>query len=117
MKLADLRPIAVVAFAPFVVGCTDPSLPADGSIPTWLQELVSANGGPPPEIQKVTYDGQPAFNLNATDRFDAGDEHALYTSGGKLICRYGGYGGEVTSGSCDPGKIVYVSTLYTPRKH
>lgn len=71
----------------------------------------------PPEIEKVIYKGQPAFNLIATDRADTGDEHALYSASGIFICQYGGFVGQVTAGSCDLDKIVYVSTLYDPRKH
>lgn len=69
----------------------------------------------PPIIEKVVYKGQPAFNLIATDRADTGDEHALYSESGTLICQYGGFVGRVTVGSCDLHKIVYVSTLFDSR--
>ncbi len=93
-----------------------PSLPLDGSIPEWLRKFVSESGGPPPVIEKATYKGLLAYNLTATDRADTGDKHALFSGEGKLICRYGGFVGQVTSGSCDLDKIVYVSTLYAPKK-
>jgi hypothetical protein len=93
-----------------------PQLPPDGSIPGWLRQMVSESGRSPPEIEKVTYNGQPAFELIATDRADTGDEHALYSASGTLICRFGGYVGRVTSGSCNIEKIIYVSTLYSPKR-
>jgi hypothetical protein len=114
MKVARLTLFAVVALIP-LMSCTGPRLPADRSIPEWLRQVVSASRRPPPEIEKVTYKGQPAFNLVATDRADTGGEHALYSAGGTLICRYGGLVGRVTTGSCDLDKIIYLSTLYDPR--
>lgn len=68
----------------------------------------------PPVIEQVTYGGQTAYHTVATDRYDTGDEHSLFSEDGQLICRFGGYAGQVTSGSCDLEGIVYVRTLYDP---
>ena len=93
--------------------CESHSVPApDPSIPEWLRKQVSEGGRFPPVIEQVSYNGQPAYHTIATDRFDTGDEHGLFTTDGKLICRFGGYAGRVTSGSCDMDAITYVSTLY-----
>jgi len=96
-----------------VAACESQSVPApDASIPAWLRQQVSEGGRFPPVIEQVTYNGLPAYHTIATDRFDTGDEHGLFTTDGKLICRFGGYAGRVTSGSCDMDKIIYVKTLY-----
>ncbi len=88
--------------------------PPDASIPAWLRQQVSDGGRFPPVIEQVTYGGQPAYHTVATNRYDTGDEHSLFSADGKLICRFGGYAGRVTSGSCDLDKIAYVRTLYDP---
>lgn len=101
----------------FLVACNGQhALPTDGSIPAWLRQLVSKGGHSPPIIEKATYNGQPAFELIATDRADTGDEHVLYSAKGDFICQFGGFVGQVTAGSCELNKIIYVSTLYDPRK-
>lgn len=83
-------------------------------MPGWLRKQVSNGGRFPPVIEQVTYNGQLAYHTVATDRFDTGDEHSLFSADGKRICRFGGYVGRVTSGSCDLDKIEYVRTLYDP---
>jgi|GEM_PF-6873729 len=88
--------------------------PPDPSIPAWLRQQVSEGGRFPPVIEAVSYRGQPAFHTIATDRYDTGDEHSLFSSDGRLICVFGGIAGRVTSGSCELDKIVYLSTLYSP---
>ena len=93
---------------------TKPRPPAEGSVPVWLGRLVSRAGSYPPVIEEAVYGGKPAFELIATDRADTGDEHALYSEDGRLICRFGGYAPEVTAGSCDIGEITFVRTVYEP---
>lgn len=83
-------------------------------MPAWLRQQVLNGGRFPPVIAQVTYDGQPAYGTTATDRYDTGDEHSLFSADGTLICRFGGYAGDVSSGNCDLKKIVYVRTLYSP---
>lgn len=83
-------------------------------MPAWLRQQVLNGGRFPPVIEQVTYDGQPAYETTATDRYDTGDEHSLFSADGTLICRFGGHAAEVSSGNCDLHKIVYVRTLYSP---
>ena len=64
-------------------------------------------------IEEERYDGGRAFEFISGERFDTGDEHVLRDIRGKVICRFGGFVGHVTSGACDIGKIVYVRTLYS----
>lgn len=107
--------LATVIFTP-MAACHSPShLPADVAAPEWLRKEVS-RGRRLPVIEQVNYKEQPAFNTTATDRFDTGDEHSLFSADGRLICRYGGYVGRVASGSCDMDKIVHIRTLYEPPK-
>jgi hypothetical protein len=102
-----------VAASLATAACESRSAPApDASLPAWLRRQVSEGGRFPPVIEQVTYNGQPAYHTIATDRFDTGDEHGLFTADGRLICRFGGYAGRVTSGSCDMDRIIFVSTLY-----
>jgi len=111
-----MRRLFLIAMASLlVIACeSQDRLPADISIPERLRQHLAANGQPLPVIEKATYAGRPAFTTTATDRFDTGDEHSLFSEDGKLICRYGGFVGEVTSGSCELDQIEYVSTLYDP---
>lgn len=96
-------------------GCESQSPPKPpASLPEWLRDQIRAGGQLPPAVERVTYLGQPAYHTIATDRYDTGDEHSLFSSNGTLICRFGGMVGQVTSGSCEIDKIVYVSTLYDP---
>ncbi len=115
MKFTRLTLFVIIGLLPIFSSCTRQSLPTDSSIPGWLQKLVLESGRPPAQIEKTRYKGQPAYNIVATDRADTGDEHALYSADGILICRYGGFVGRVTSGSCELDKLVYVSTLYAPK--
>lgn len=108
--------LAVVASLA-TAACESRSVPApDAALPAWLRRQVSEGGQFPPVIEQVTYNGRPAYHTIATDRFDTGDEHALFTTDGELICRFGGYAGRVTSGSCDMDRIIFVSTLYDAEK-
>lgn len=111
LRLFALTSSAALATA----ACEIRSVPPPGaSLPAWLRQEVSDGGQFPPVIEQVTYDGQLAYHTVATNRFDAGDEHSLFSADGKLICRFGGYAGQVTSGSCELDNIVYVRTLYDP---
>lgn len=114
MRFSGFSVLAAVASLVIAACDTRPVPPPDTSIPAWLRQQVSKGGRFPPVIEQVTYSGQPAYHTIATDRFDTGDEHSLFSSDGKLLCRFGGMAGRVTSGSCDLDKIVYVSTLYRP---
>lgn len=108
--------LLATAFLTTIAACHRASdLPAGVSVPEWLRKDVSRSRRLP-VIEQVTYQGQPAFNITATDHFDAGDEHSLFSANGQLICRYGGYVGRVTSGSCDLDKVVHVRTLFEPPK-
>ena len=107
-----------VMLALMILGACDtkPRPPEQGSVPVWLGRLVSADGRYPPVIEEARYRGKPVFELIATDRADTGDEHAVYSEDGRMICRFGGYAPEVTAGSCDIGEIKFVRTVYEPSK-
>lgn len=95
-------------------GCTNRPIRPPYGLPAWLQQQVSDGGRFPPVIEETTYNGRLAYHILATDRYDTGDEHSLFTADGRLICRFGGVAGVVTSGSCDLDRIVYVRTVYDP---
>jgi hypothetical protein len=116
MKVACLVAFAIMELWPLAACQNRQSPPRDAAIPAWLGKFVSGSGPTPPVIERALYEGQPAFELTATDRADTGDEHSLYSAGGTLICRFGGYTARVTSGSCDLNKIVYVGTVYDPKR-
>lgn len=114
MRLSGFPALAVVTLLA-TAGCNTGSVPPpDPSIPGWLRQQISDGGRFPPVIEQVTYRGQSAYHVIATDRSDTGDEHSLFSPDGRLICVFGGIAGQVTSGSCVLDEIVYVSTLYSP---
>jgi hypothetical protein len=63
-------------------------------------------------VEEVTYQGDMAFHIIDSSFFDIGDEHALLDEDGQVICRFGGFAGQVASGSCDIAQIIYVRTLW-----
>lgn len=89
-------------------------LPSSVEVPERLRARVDRERSTPPVVERATYKGQPAFTTTATDRYDSGDEHSLFSADGTLICRFGGVAGEVTDGACDLDEIEYVSTLFDP---
>ena len=98
-------------------GCVNEPRPAQyGPVPGWLGRLVSASGRHPPVIEEAIYRGRHVFELIATDRYDTGDEHAVYSEDGGMICRFGGFVPKVTAGSCEISEINYVRTVYDPTK-
>lgn len=86
--------------------------------PAWLAKLVAAQ---PPQsstvIEEATYDGRRVFHILPGDRGpDTGNEHVLRSEDGKVMCEFGGVAGHVTRGSCDIDKIVYLRTIYPPKR-
>lgn len=114
MRFSGIFALAVVASTAVTACDTRPAFLLDASVPSWLRQQVSDGGRFPPVVEQVTYNGHAAYHTIATDRYDTGDEHSLFSPDGKLICRFGGVAGVVTSGSCELDNIVYVSTLYDP---
>lgn len=95
--------------------CEKPPLPpANTAMPGWVRQQIVQGGEYPPIVLHVSYDGQPAYQTTATDRADSGDEHGLFSADGNLICRFGGWSPEVTSGACRVENIIYVNMLYEP---
>jgi hypothetical protein len=90
----------------FVLWLLTPLPAASDELPLWVSKIRTNYDGPI-HIERVTYKGADAFvaKLNAT--MDAGDEFGLFTKGGVLLCRFGGFGGHVSSGACDIASIEY----------
>jgi len=93
--------------------CVD-SASALAAFPAWIARMIFEQQKSIDEIDLVeesTYNGKQVFELYQGVQ-DSGNEHRLFTAGGKLICQFGGFVGHVTSGACDIQKIIYVRTLY-----
>ena len=82
--------------------------------PAWVTKVIleHRNSRSRDIIEESAYNGQRTFLFIRGDRADTGDEHVLFGEDGKQICKFGGYVGRVTAGSCDIDKITYVRTLY-----
>jgi hypothetical protein len=94
------------------------ALAATVAAPTWLAHVLPkpCPAGSATGVDEDTYEGKRTFTVMPCDRApDIGNEHVLYSEDGKVICEFGGIGGSVTSGKCDPDKIVLVRTLSRPR--
>jgi hypothetical protein len=87
---------------------------ANGPLPAWLNKSIAERQASRSRdyIEEATYQGKRAFEFISGDRFDAGDEHVLFDDSGKELCKFGGFVGHVTSGSCDIEKIIYVRTIF-----
>lgn len=112
--------IGVLAVAAaFATGaCEKPPLPpANAAVPEWARQQILEGGEYPPSVMHVSYNGQPAYQLTATDRADTGDEHGLFSADGKLICRFGGWSPQVSSGRCRVKNILYLGMVYEPDFH
>jgi hypothetical protein len=78
---------------------------------------LAAKHGRGTEVEESRYNGRRVYEFDFGDRCcDRGNEHALYSEDGKLICEFGGFAGHVTSGSCDFGKVVYRRTLIQSKR-
>lgn len=114
MRISVIGLLAVVASLA-VAACEKPRLPpANTTMPEWVREQIAQGGDYPPVVLHVSYNGEPAYQTTATDRADAGDEHGLFLADGKLICRFGGWSPQVTTGACRVENIIYVNMLYEP---
>lgn len=91
---------------------------AQPPLPAWVNKAIAVRKASRSQdvIEEAVYNGKRVFEIIAGDRFDTGDEHAVFAEDGKEICKFGGFVGRVSSGSCTINKIVYVRTLY-PEKH
>lgn len=95
--------------------CEKPPLPpANTAIPEWVRQQILEGGEYPPVVLHVSYRGQSAYQTTATGRADTGDEHGLFSADGRLICRFGGWSPQVTSGTCRVKDIMFVNMLYEP---
>ena len=106
-----LRAIAAaIAILPTSLSAASP----DAQLPPWVVRLIAAQ--PPPKVvEEVSYEGKRAFEVHPGDRpADIGNEHVLHSDDGRVICEFGGYTPQVTSGSCNVGKIVFVRTIFPP---
>lgn len=85
------------------------------TLPQWLQKAIELEKSSvhPGTFEEASYDGKRVFQFTRGDRSDTGDEHTLFSEDGKEICKFGGFVGHVTSGSCSINKIIYVRTLYS----
>jgi len=114
MRVLGLGVLAMAASLA-TAACEKPPLPqANTAMPGWVRQQILDGGDYPPVVVHVSYNGQPAYQTTATDRADTGDEHGLFSPDGKLICRFGGWSPQVTSGTCRVKNIVYVNMLYEP---
>ncbi len=114
MRILVIGILEVVASSA-VTACGKPPLPpANTAMPEWVSEQIAQGGDYPPVVLHVFYNGEPAYQTTATDRADAGDEHGLFSADGKLICRFGGWSHQVTTGACKVKNIIYVNMLYEP---
>jgi hypothetical protein len=88
--------------------------PAPEPLPSWVTAKIENLRASQSRdvIEEEAYDGKRTFEWISGYSFDTGDEHVLFAEDGRLICKFGGFVGHVTSGSCEPRKIVYVRTLY-----
>ena len=82
-------------------------------LPQWLLTAIeverkSAHAG---SFEEATYEGKRVFQFTRGDRADTGDEHTLFSEDGKEICKFGGFAGHVTSGSCIISSIIFVRKL------
>ena len=108
-----LRTSGAVAFLFFIQ--LDLAQSAGEPLPAWVKKAIAErrDAQSPDSIEESTYEGRRVFELNRGDRGDFGDEHVLFEESGREICKFGGFVGQVTSGSCDIRKITYMRTLYS----
>ena len=114
--LARLFAVLVATlFAATGIGSASLSKPP---LPAWIAKAVAEKRAVNSldVMEESTFHGVRVFEIVSGYRFDTGDEHVLYDESGKEICEFGGFVGQVTSGECDISKIVYVRTIYAPRK-
>lgn len=116
-----MRQVIETAFIALLAGVTFVSSrslaeTARRPLPVWVSKEIARlrETQSRDEIEEATYNGGRVFEFISGERFDTGDEHSLFTEGGKKLCQFGGFVGHVTSGSCDIRKIVFVRTLYPP---
>ena len=83
------------------------------ALPQWLLKAIEVEKTlpHPGSFEEATYQGKRVFQFTRGDRSDTGDEHTLYSEDGREICKFGGFAGQVTSGTCNIDKIIYVRTL------
>lgn len=72
---------------------------------------VDRTSAHPGSFEEASYEGKRVFQFTRGDRADTGDEHILFSEDGKEICKFGGFAGHVTSGSCSIGRIIFVRAL------
>jgi len=91
---------------------------ASTSLPVWVTKAIAERQAARSRdvIEESAYGGNRVFEIISGYRFDTGDEHVLFGEDGKEICKFGGFAGHVTSGSCDIAKVIYVRTLYQPKR-
>ena len=101
--------LALLICGPLAVACDVPS-----TLPQWLQKAIGLEKSSthPGTFEEAKYEGKRVFQFTRGDRADMGDEHILFSEDGEEICKFGGFVGHVTSGSCSLDKIIYVRTLY-----
>jgi hypothetical protein len=87
-------------------------------LPAWITKAIAERQHTKSSdvIEEASYEGKRVFEIILGDRFDTGDEHILLSDDGKQICKFGGFVGRVTSGSCAISKVTYVRTLYPEKR-
>jgi len=93
--------------------CKHDATKAD-ALPDWITRLIQDQpDGGKTVIEESLYRGNRTFLVSMEDRCcDSGNEHILRSEDGRTICEFGGFAGQVTTGSCDIEGIKYVRTLY-----
>jgi len=86
-------------------------------LPTWVVAAIGEHHASlsRDEIEEAGYLGKRVFEFISAERFDTGDEHAVFDESGRKICQFGGFVGHVTSGSCVIEKIIFVRTICAPK--
>lgn len=82
------------------------------ALPDWLARPITERkvSSKILAIFEASYDDQRAFV------FVTGvEDYELLDERGKSICEYGGFAGQVRSGSCNPHKVVLGRTVYPQR--
>jgi hypothetical protein len=83
------------------------------ALPKWLLSAMEAErkSAHPGSFEEASYEGKRVFQFTRGDRADTGDEHTLFSEEGKEVCKFGGFAGHVTSGSCSIDRIIFVRAL------
>jgi len=107
-----LRLFLLLCLNSFVIHhCLAAEKPA--ALPKWLLSAIEVDrkSAHPGTFEEASYEGKRVFQFIRGDRADTGDEHILFSEDGKEICKFGGFAGHVTSGSCSIGRITFVRAL------